>query len=124
MDPPQLSAEGDRVVRVFVSSTFLDMREERERLTSHVWPALRKWCRQRYIELVEVDLRWGISQAQAEGGANASSLLGANRPLPSLTSSASWESATAGFQTILPQPLHCRKITPGSATTKSAVSQN
>ncbi|MDR4468946.1 MAG: tetratricopeptide repeat protein [Nitrospira sp.] len=54
----------DRQIRVFISSTFRDMVEEREQLMSHTWPALRQFCRERQVEFVEVDLRWGIPEAQ------------------------------------------------------------
>jgi len=60
------SAEASRVVRVFVSSTFLDMIEDRNELMAHVWPALRKLCRGRSVEFVEVDLRWGVTEKQAQ----------------------------------------------------------
>ncbi|MCX6844513.1 MAG: DUF4062 domain-containing protein, partial [candidate division WOR-3 bacterium] len=56
----------DRVVRVFVSSTFRDMVGDRNELMSHVWPALRKLCRDRAVEFVEVDLRWGVTEEQAQ----------------------------------------------------------
>lgn len=35
----------ERVIRVFVSSTFRDMIEDRNELMSQVWPALRRLCR-------------------------------------------------------------------------------
>ena len=54
-----------RSVRVFVSSTFRDMREERDALMSHAWPELRCFCNERDVELIEVDMRWGISEEQA-----------------------------------------------------------
>lgn len=38
------------------------MEEERDALMSHTWPALRRFCRERQVELVEVDLRWGIPE--------------------------------------------------------------
>jgi nephrocystin-3 len=57
-----------RVVRVFVSSTFRDMQEERERLVKFVFPELRRRCRERQVEFVEVDLRWGVTEEQAEQG--------------------------------------------------------
>ena len=41
------------------------MKEEREALMSHTWPALRQFCREREVEFVEVDLRWGISEEQS-----------------------------------------------------------
>ena len=54
-----------RHIRVFVSSTFRDMVEERNELMTHTWPALRRFCRERQVEFVEVDLRWGIPEAQS-----------------------------------------------------------
>jgi len=58
-----------RSIRVFVSSTFRDMMEERDELMTHTWPELRRFCRERQVELVEVDLRWGISEEQSTRGA-------------------------------------------------------
>lgn len=46
-----------RVVRVFISSTFRDMQEEREELVKQTFPELRRRCRERNVEFV--DLRWG-----------------------------------------------------------------
>ena len=60
------SQNKDRVVRVFVSSTFRDMVDDRNELMSHVWPALRKVCHARGVEFVEVDLRWGITEEQSQ----------------------------------------------------------
>src|SRR5438270_9760031 len=58
----------ERVVRVFVSSTFRDMHAEREELVKRVFPQLRKLCEQRGVTWGEVDLRWGITDEQkAEG---------------------------------------------------------
>ena len=59
-----------RVIRVFVSSTFQDMKEEREELVKRVFPKLRKICEQRGVTWGAVDLRWGITdEQQAEGKA-------------------------------------------------------
>ncbi|MDF0673940.1 MAG: DUF4062 domain-containing protein [Nitrospira sp.] len=55
----------NRSIRIFISSTFRDMVEEREQLMPHTWPALRQFCRERQVEFVEVDLRWGIPEAQS-----------------------------------------------------------
>ena len=63
--PPPAPQSENRRVRVFVSSTFRDMMEERDDLMTHAWPALRRFCRERQVELVEVDLRWGISEEQS-----------------------------------------------------------
>jgi nephrocystin-3 len=57
-----------RVVRVFVSSTFRDMHEERDYLATHVFPDLRDRCRKRQVEFVGVDLRWGITEEQSKRG--------------------------------------------------------
>ncbi len=53
-----------RRIRVFISSTFRDMIAERDELMSHTWPELRRLCQERHVELVEVDLRWGIAEEQ------------------------------------------------------------
>jgi hypothetical protein len=55
----------NRRIRVFVSPTFRDMVEERDELMTQTWPELRRFCRERQVEMIEVDLRWGISEAQA-----------------------------------------------------------
>ena len=58
---PDLSeSEKQRVVRVFISSTFRDMRAERDELVKFTFPELRRRCRERQVEFVAVDLRWGI----------------------------------------------------------------
>src|ERR1035441_3654451 len=55
----------NRRIRIFVSSTFRDMMGERDELMTHAWPELRRFCRERQVELVEVDLRWGIAEEQS-----------------------------------------------------------
>ena len=62
---PAASASANRRIRVFISSTFRDMIEERDELMTHAWPELRRFCRERQVELVEVDLRWGIAEEQS-----------------------------------------------------------
>ena len=57
-----------RVIRVFLSSTFRDFAEERDLLVKKVFPELRRLCRERQVELVEVDLRWGITEEEAQQG--------------------------------------------------------
>ena len=57
-----------RTVRVFLSSTFRDFAEERDLLVKKVFPELRRRCRERQVELVDVDLRWGITEEQAQKG--------------------------------------------------------
>lgn len=57
-----------RTIRVFLSSTFRDFEDERELLVKKVFPELRRKCRARQVELIDVDLRWGISEEQAQQG--------------------------------------------------------
>lgn len=57
-----------RTVRVFLSSTFRDFAEERDLLVRKVFHDLRRRCRQRQVELVDVDLRWGITEDEAQQG--------------------------------------------------------
>ena len=58
----------ERVIRVFVSSTFIDMQAEREELAKHVFPQLRKKCEVRGVTWLDVDLRWGITEQEADRG--------------------------------------------------------
>ena len=58
----------ERVVRVFISSTFRDFNQERQLLVNQVFPELRRRARERFVDVVEVDLRWGITQEEAERG--------------------------------------------------------
>lgn len=55
-------------IRVFVSSTFLDMQEERDALAASCFPALRTICAEHGVGFQEVDLRWGITAEQSEQG--------------------------------------------------------
>jgi preprotein translocase subunit SecA/nephrocystin-3 len=55
----------DRQIRVFISSTFRDMQEERDILVKRIFPQLRKLCEERAITWTEVDLRWGITTEHA-----------------------------------------------------------
>lgn len=58
----------NRQIRVFISSTFRDMQEERDILVKKIFPQLRKLCEERAVTWTEVDLRWGITDEQkAEG---------------------------------------------------------
>lgn len=57
-----------QTVRVFVSSTFRDMHAERDYLTRVVFPELRERMAKRHLHLVDVDLRWGVTEEEAEQG--------------------------------------------------------
>ena len=54
-----------KTVRIFISSTFRDMHGERDLLTRFVFPELRRWCYNYCLNIYEVDLRWGITENQA-----------------------------------------------------------
>lgn len=58
----------NRVIRVFLSSTFRDFGEERDLLVRKVFPTLRAKLQSRFVDLVDVDLRWGITEEEAERG--------------------------------------------------------
>lgn len=49
-------------LRVFISSTFRDLKEEREHLVKKIFPEVRSLCRERGITFTEVDLRWGLTE--------------------------------------------------------------
>ncbi|HLF82648.1 MAG TPA: DUF4062 domain-containing protein, partial [Blastocatellia bacterium] len=57
-----------KTVRVFISSTFRDMHAERDHLVRFVFPELRERCAKRRLHLVDVDLRWGVTENEAEQG--------------------------------------------------------
>jgi nephrocystin-3 len=62
------SPDKNRRIRVFVSSTFRDMQVDRDVLVKKVFPQLRKLCESRAVTWTEVDLRWGITEEQANEG--------------------------------------------------------
>ena len=51
-----------KTFRVFVSSTFSDMRAERRILHEKVFPKLEKLCRKNGAKFQAVDLRWGVNE--------------------------------------------------------------
>lgn len=57
-----------KTVRVFISSTFRDMHAERDYLVRFVFPELRQRCAKRRLHLVDVDLRWGVTEEETEQG--------------------------------------------------------
>jgi hypothetical protein len=44
------------------------MHQERDHLVRVVFPELKERCRTRHVQLVDVDLRWGVTEADAEHG--------------------------------------------------------
>lgn len=68
MTTPTADTWPERSIRVFISSTFRDMHAERDLLVKEVFPELRRICAARMVTFTEVDLRWGITEAQANEG--------------------------------------------------------
>ena len=58
----------NRLIRVFISSTFQDMQGERDYLIKRTFPKLRQLAAQRDVMLTELDLRWGITEEEAKSG--------------------------------------------------------
>lgn len=57
-----------RHLKIFISSTFQDMHNEREILLKDTFLELKKIAKNRDIEVTEIDLRTGVTQEQAESG--------------------------------------------------------
>lgn len=55
-------AQTTRIFRIFVSSTFSDLKEERNALQKYVFPRLRELCTQHGCRFQAIDLRWGVRE--------------------------------------------------------------
>ncbi|MCY2987443.1 MAG: tetratricopeptide repeat protein [Planctomycetota bacterium] len=64
----QAAANEPQVIRVFVSSTFLDMKAERDYLEKFTFPKLRQLCEARGVQWGDVELRWGITDEDVKQG--------------------------------------------------------
>lgn len=58
----------NRAIRLFVSSTFNDMHEERDALCRFVFPCLEDFCNSRNIGFTGIDLRWGVTEEEVRQG--------------------------------------------------------
>ena len=56
------------VIRVFLSSTFADMQNERHYFNTILQPKLSEMCQSRGVSFFSVDLRWGITEEEQLGG--------------------------------------------------------
>lgn len=54
-------AKKPQVFRIFVSSTFNDLKKERNALQTYVFPRLRAFCQRHGAQFQPIDLRWGVS---------------------------------------------------------------
>ena len=61
-------ALNNRHLKIFISSTFQDMKEERETLLKDIFFELRSIAKKRDVEITEIDLRWGIGEEEASSG--------------------------------------------------------
>ena len=52
-----------KTFRIFISSTFRDMHAERDHLARFAFPEVKEKCRQQRVHLIDVDLRWGVTEA-------------------------------------------------------------
>jgi len=57
-----------KTIRVFISSTFRDMHAERDYLARVVFPELKERCAKKHLHLIDLDLRWGVTEEEAEHG--------------------------------------------------------
>jgi hypothetical protein len=55
-------AQAGRTFRIFISSTFSDLKAERNWLQEQVFPRLRELCMQHGCRFQAIDLRWGVSE--------------------------------------------------------------
>ena len=60
-----------QTVRVFISSTFLDMQPERQLLHNFVLPQLQRLAASQHVSVDLVDLRWGLTQAGIQSRSQA-----------------------------------------------------
>ncbi|MBQ7999983.1 MAG: DUF4062 domain-containing protein [Ruminococcus sp.] len=56
------------VIRVFISSTFSDMEQERNYFNEHIAPKIKHICEERGVSFFSVDLRWGITEEDQVNG--------------------------------------------------------
>ena len=55
-------AQASKTFRIFVSSTFSDLKAERNALQARVFPRLRDLCAKHGARFQAIDLRWGVSE--------------------------------------------------------------
>eukprot|EP00002_Diphylleia_rotans_P039120 TRINITY_DN8_c0_g1_i4.p1 TRINITY_DN8_c0_g1~~TRINITY_DN8_c0_g1_i4.p1 ORF type:complete len:177 (+),score=33.63 TRINITY_DN8_c0_g1_i4:116-646(+) len=58
----------DRIIRIFLSSTFRDMQRERDAFFQYGEPRLREWAKKKGLVLDFIDLRWGLTTEVSSNG--------------------------------------------------------
>jgi hypothetical protein len=99
-------------IRVFISSTFLDMNVERSALAENVFPQIRQYCLKHGVEFYAVDLRWGITSKEAHCGETVNRCLGEAKNA-FLFSSGWWDIVMDGSHKLKNSPLLIVTLTNG-----------
>ena len=93
-----------KTIRVFVSSTFSDLKAERNALQAYVFPRLRELCEQHGARFQPIDLRWGVSDEASLDQQAMNICLGeierCRQISPRPTSSSCWATATVGCRRL------------------------
>eukprot|EP00002_Diphylleia_rotans_P039115 TRINITY_DN8_c0_g1_i10.p1 TRINITY_DN8_c0_g1~~TRINITY_DN8_c0_g1_i10.p1 ORF type:complete len:1022 (+),score=256.36 TRINITY_DN8_c0_g1_i10:116-3181(+) len=58
----------NRIIRIFLSSTFRDMQRERDAFFQYGEPRLREWAKKKGLVLDFIDLRWGLTTEVSSNG--------------------------------------------------------
>lgn len=58
----------NRTIKIFISSTFQDMHQERDYLMTQVFPQIQNIAQRRGVKVIPVDLRWGITEEESRSG--------------------------------------------------------
>lgn len=58
----------NRIIKVFISSTFNDMQKERDYLMAYIFPKLKEKAMECNVELIPIDLRWGVTEEESRSG--------------------------------------------------------
>lgn len=58
----------NRNIRIFISSTFKDLQEERDYLVKVTFPQMRRLAQERNVYVTLIDLRWGITEEETKSG--------------------------------------------------------
>jgi len=68
MEQKDSSLIQNRQIRIFISSTFQDLQEERDYLIKNIFPVLKEEAAKRDVSIIPLDLRWGITEQESKTG--------------------------------------------------------